>query len=62
MGFIIYGLMVRYLIQLFLIMNISINANYGQRISAFDAWSFGKNAGERPELSLAKNKWIMQLK
>lgn len=62
MGFIIYGLMARYWIQLFLIMNISINANYGPRISAFDTWSLGKKAGERPELSFAKNKWIMQLK
>ena len=62
MGFIIYGLMVRYWIQLFLEMNISINANYGQRISAFDTWSLGKKADESQELSLAKNKWIMQLK
>ena len=62
MGFIIYGLMVRYWKQLFSAMNISINANYGQRISAFDTWSLGKKADESPELSLVKNKWIMQLK
>ena len=62
MGFIIYGLMVRYWKQLFLAMNISINANYGQRISAFDTWSLGNNADESPELSLPKNKLIMQLK
>lgn len=62
MGFIIYGLMARYWIQFFLIMNISINANYGPRISAFDTWALGKKADERPELSFVKNKWIMQLK